>query len=169
LYRARPPARLVLVPEGDAVLVERNQPAVGDIRDLQSGTDHASRALGRRLGPSRLTLGISDLKLPASALRPGRLRFGRMMKPSLGAKDIAVKACDPLSSARSDIQISNSRLDMCRNAVPIELWIEVGEIGGRGVAKLPVHPHLLEFIVQRIGFAQITRITELSDEVGSPH
>ncbi len=69
---------IVLVPEGDAVLVERNQPAVGDIRDLQSGTDHASRALGRRLGPSRLTLGISDLKLPASALRPGRLRFGRI-------------------------------------------------------------------------------------------
>jgi hypothetical protein len=37
------------------------------------------------------------------------------------------------------------------------------------VAKLPIHSNLFEFIVQRVGFAQIMRIPELSDEIGSTH
>ena len=67
---------------------------------------------------------------------------------------------DPKSKppTRSDVQITNGRLDMCRNAVPIELWVKIGKIGSRGVAKLPIHSDLLELIVQRISFAQIMRI-----------
>src|SRR5438132_10408504 len=58
---------------------------------------------------------------------------------------------------------------MCRDAMPIELWILVREIGGRGVAELPIHSDLFELIVQRVGLAQIVRIAELSDEIGSPN
>ena len=52
------------------------------------------------------------------------------IEPVLGRKDIAVKVGDPLSAARGDAQISNGHLDMCRNAVPIKLRVQVGEIGG---------------------------------------
>src|ERR1051326_2891470 len=58
---------------------------------------------------------------------------------------------------------------MCRNAVPIKLWVLVDEIGRRCVAKLPIHPSLLELVVQRIGLAEIVWVTKLTDKIGSSH
>src|SRR5262245_23107616 len=70
-----------------------------------------------------------------------------------GGKDIAVKGCHQLPSVLSDVEISNGRLNIDRNAVPIELRILVREIDRRGVAKLPIHADLLEFMIQRVDLA----------------
>ena len=52
------------------------------------------------------------------------------IKPALGTKYIAVKACDPLPPAGSDVQIAKGRLDMCRNVVPVKLRVQIRKIGG---------------------------------------
>ena len=41
-----------------------------------------------------------------------------------------VMGCDPLSSARRHVQITDCGLDVRRNAVPIELWIPIHDICG---------------------------------------
>jgi hypothetical protein len=55
---------------------------------------------------------------------------------------------------------------MRRDAVPVELRIEIDEIGGRGIAELPVQACFLEFVIQRVGFADVMGIAELADQVG---
>ena len=50
---------------------------------------------------------------------------------------------DPLPSARRDVEVADRALDMGRHAAPIELRIQIGEIGRRRVAELLVHPRLL--------------------------
>ena len=37
------------------------------------------------------------------------------------------------------------------------------------MAKLLVHPDFFEFVIECIGFAQIMRIAELADEIGSAY
>src|ERR1700733_7894090 len=88
-----------------------------------------------------------DGREPALMLRAAEAEI------ALGAEYIAVEVCDPLPSARRHIQIADGALDMRRNAVPVKLRIQVGEIGGRGIAELAVHADLFEFEIQRIGLA----------------
>ena len=57
---------------------------------------------------------------------------------------------------------------MRRNGLPVKLRIEFGEIGGRFIAELPVETDFLEFIVEGICLAQILRIAELPNQIGSP-
>ena len=85
------------------------------------------------------------------------------------AEDIAIETRNPLASARRDVEIADGGLDAWRNALPIELRIQIREIGGRGVTELFIHPDLFEFIIQRIGFSQIMGVTQLSNEIGGPH
>ena len=47
----------------------------------------------------------------------------------LGAKNIAVEIGDPLPTVRRDIEVADRALDMRRYVAPIELRIEIGEIG----------------------------------------
>ena len=75
------------------------------------------------------------------------------VKFTLGAENIAVEIGDPLPSARRDVEVADCALDMCRYAAPIELRIEIGEIGRRSIAELLVHSDFFEFVIERIGFA----------------
>jgi hypothetical protein len=54
---------------------------------------------------------------------------------------------------------------MPRHAVPAELRAAIDDVGGRFIAELPVHAHLFERVVQRIGFPQAVGIAELPDEI----
>src|ERR1700728_4909411 len=96
----------------------------------------------------------------SSALRPAQAEV------ALGAEHVAVEVGDPLPSTRGNVEIADGGLDMRGHAVPVELRIEVGKIGGRGITELLVHADFLELVIQRIGFAQIMRIAELADEIG---
>src|SRR5262245_1888088 len=98
-----------------------------------------------------------------SELRP------RVAEIALGSENIAVKVCNPLSSARRHVEISDRRLDVRRNSLPVELRIQFRQVGGRFISQLPVEADLLKFIIERVGLSQILRIAELADEIGSPH
>src|ERR1700741_2640987 len=85
---------------------------------------------------------------------------------ALGAEDVAVEIGDPLPADLGLVEIADLGLDMRRDAVPIELRIAVHNVGRRVVAELSVDADLLEFVVERVGLAQIVGIAELPDEVG---
>ena len=55
---------------------------------------------------------------------------------------------------------------MWRDAVPIELRILVHEVRRRFIPELLVQSALLEFVVKGVGFSQIIRVAELTDEIG---
>ena len=59
----------------------------------------------------------------ASSLRSLSALWPAQSEITLGAEDIAVKACDPLPPARSHVQVLNGGLDMWRNAVPKKLRV----------------------------------------------
>src|SRR5262245_28047356 len=90
------------------------------------------------------------------------------MQLTLGAEYIAVEASNPPSPARGHIEIADGGLDVRRDVAPIELRILVDEVRRRFIAELPVQTDLFEFVEKRIGFPQIVRIAELTDEVGTP-
>src|SRR6516164_4449619 len=54
-------------------------------------------------------------------------------------------------------------LNVGRYAVPIEMRVQIGEIGRRGIAKLFVHPHLFKFVIERIGFTKIVGVSKLAN------
>src|SRR5262245_803965 len=90
------------------------------------------------------------------------------MQLTLGAKYVAVEASNPPSPARGHIEIADGGLDMRRDVAPIELGIFVDQVRRRFITELPVQTDLFEFVEKRIGFPQIVRIAELTDEVGTP-
>ena len=47
--------------------------------------------------------------------------------------------------------------------------ILIGKIGRRGVTKLPVHSDFFKLVIQRIGFSEIVRVAQLSNEVSSTY
>ena len=49
------------------------------------------------------------------------------------------------------------------------IGISFREIGGGSIAKLSIHTGFFKLVVQRISFAQVVRITELTNQVGGPH
>ena len=55
------------------------------------------------------------------------------------------------------------------NTTPIKLRISIRKIGRRGVSKLPVHSNFFKLMIQRIGFSEIVRVPELSNEVSSTY
>ena len=57
---------------------------------------------------------------------------------TLGTKYVAVEACNPPTPARGDIEITDSGLDVRRDAVPIKLRIFIDEVCRRFIAKLLV-------------------------------
>src|SRR3954467_762868 len=94
-------------------------------------------------------------------LRPGQRDL------AFGAEHVAVEIGDPLPADLGLVEIADLGLDVRCDAVPIELRIAIHDVGRRVVTELAVDADLLELIVERIGFAQIIGIAELSDEVGS--
>src|ERR1700760_2618717 len=81
---------------------------------------------------------------------PNLLLWPRQRNLALGTEDVAVEIGDPLPAARGDVEIADRSLHVRRNAVPVELRIEVHDIGGRRIAELAVDPGLLELMVQCI-------------------
>jgi hypothetical protein len=59
----------------------------------------------------------------ASSLRSLSALWPAQSEITLGAEDIAVKACNPLPPPRGNIQVLNGGLDMWRNAVPKKLRV----------------------------------------------
>src|SRR5215831_2519504 len=90
----------------------------------------------------------------------------RQAQLTLGAKYVAVEARYPPTATRCNIEVTNSGLDVRRDAVPIELRIFIDEVRRRFVAKLFIQTNLFKFVVQRIDFSQIVRIAELTDKIG---
>jgi hypothetical protein len=88
---------------------------------------------------------------------------------ALGTKNIAVKICDPLPSARGDVEVADGALDVCRDAAPVEFRITIGQISRRGVTELPVHADFFKFVKKGIGFTKVMRIAELADQIGGTH
>ena len=82
-----------------------------------------------------------------------------------------IRCCRDLQStaARSRyIEVADSGLDMPgEDVVPIELRILVDEVRRRFTPSCPVQTDL-QFVVERVGFPQVVRIAELTDEVGAP-
>ena len=85
---------------------------------------------------------------------------------ALGAEHVGVEVGDPLPAVGSDVQIADRGLHVGSDAVPVELWVLVDEIGRRLVAELAVEAGLLEFVVERVGLADVVRIAELPDQIG---
>jgi hypothetical protein len=89
-------------------------------------------------------------------------------KVAFGAKNIGVEIGNPLPAVRRDVEIANGGLNVWRHAVPVELRIFVDDVGGAVVAELAVEAGFFELVIERVGLANIMRIAELPDQVGSP-
>src|SRR6516225_11015122 len=88
---------------------------------------------------------------------------------ALGAKYIAIEICNPLPPARGEIEIADCALNVRRDALPVELRIEIGEIRRRSVAELLIHADLFELVIECIRLAQVMRVAELPDQIGPAH
>jgi len=58
-----------------------------------------------------------------SSLRSLSALWSAQSEITLGAEDVAVKACNPLPPPRGHIQVLNGGLDMRRNSFPIKLRV----------------------------------------------
>ena len=58
---------------------------------------------------------------------------------------------------------------MHSNIAPIKLRILISKIGRRTVTELPVHSDFFKLVIQRIGFSEVVRVAELSNEVGGTY
>src|SRR5215472_1263647 len=121
------------------------------------------RAMMPATKPIRTIQRNTPMAVPQLALR------SRQSDLAFGAENIAVEVCDPLPSARRDIEITDGGLHVRRNRLPVKLWIEFGQIRRRLVAELPVQSGFLEFIIKCVCFPQILRVAELPDEIGGAH
>ena len=90
-----------------------------------------------------------------------------MAQLTLSTKYVTVEACNPLASARGNIEITDSGLDVRRDSVPIKLRIFIDDVCWRVIAELLVQTNLFKFVVERIDFSQIVGIAKLTDEIGS--
>src|SRR5579871_1821945 len=109
---------------------------------------------------------INDVAGWAGTTEPNLLLRPRQRDLPFGAKHVAVEIGYPLSPARGDVEIADRRPYVRRHAVPVELRVEVDEVGRRGIAELAVHPGLLEFVIERVRLADVVGIAELADQVG---
>src|ERR1700747_2481791 len=91
--------------------------------------------------------------------------WSRMAQLMLSTKYVTVEACNPPASARGNIEIIDSGLDVRRDSVPIKLRIFIDDVCWRFIAELLVQTNLFKFVVERIGFSQIVWIAKLTDEI----
>src|SRR5271169_1888182 len=84
---------------------------------------------------------------------------------TLGAKYVAVKACNPATPTRGDIEVTDGGMDVRSDAIPIKFRIFIDQVGGRFVAKLFVQTNFLKFVEECIGLFQIVRVGKLADKV----
>ena len=89
----------------------------------------------------------------------------RMAQLTLSTKYVTVEACNPPASARGNIEIIDSGLDVWRDSVLIKLRIFIDDVCWRFIAELLVQTNLFKFVVERIGLSQIVGIAKLTDEI----
>ena len=87
---------------------------LGDLRDVRFTPES-----GDAIGMSAL---CQQQPLPSS-LRSLSALWSAQSEITLGAEDVAVKACNPLPPPRGHIQVLNGGLDMRRNSFPIKLRV----------------------------------------------
>src|SRR5712671_2837819 len=77
-------------------------------------------------------------------------------------ENVVVQIGDPLTTRDGQVQILYAVFDMHRDAVPEKRWIPVHQVRRRRIAELAVHSGFFEFEVERVGFARIHGIAELT-------
>src|SRR6266436_1655265 len=97
--------------------------------------------------------------------RPRLWLWSRMAQLTLSTKYVTVEVCNPPASARGNIEITDSGLDVRRDSVPIKLRIFIDDVCWRLIAELLVQTNFFKFVVERIGFSQIVGIAKLTDEI----
>jgi hypothetical protein len=86
----------------------------------------------------------------------------------LDREDVAVEGGDPLLTLHGHLEITQSVADIALDLASIELRIAVDHIGWTGIAELLVNAGFDEFRVERVQFARIKRIAQLTDEIADP-
>ena len=84
----------------------------------------------------------------------------------LGVENVIVEVGDPLAPGGGEAQIFHPVLEMGRDGVPVKSRKLLDQVGGGGVAELPIAADLLELVEQGIGLSRIERIAKLPDQVG---
>src|SRR5437764_13624116 len=93
------------------------------------------------------------------------LRAGKIDLP-LGTEHVGIEIGDPLPAAGGDVEISDRGLNVRIYALPIELRIEIDDIGRGAITELPVEADLLELVEEGTRLANIMRVAELPDQIG---
>jgi hypothetical protein len=87
----------------------------------------------------------------------------------LNGKDVAVEGRDPLLTLHRHLEITQRVAEKAFDFASIELWIVLDQIGRTGIAELLVNTGFDEFVIQRVKFARVERISQLADEIGGPN
>src|SRR5262245_17720427 len=133
------------------------------------------RGLGRltagaacSIGPSakRTSRACLDMSVHSQSQTSAASRlWSRVVQLTLGTKYVAVEARNPPAPARGHVEVIDSGLDVRRDVVPIKLRIFIDDVRRRLIAELPVQTSFFKFVEKRIGFSQIVRIAQLTDEI----
>src|SRR5919198_5722471 len=91
------------------------------------------------------------------------------MQVVLSTEHVAVEIRDPLSSARRDVEVLQSTLNIWSDTVPIETRIRIYYICRRRIPTLSIHADLFKFMIQGIGLSQVLRIAKLSNQISRSH
>src|SRR5882672_10481824 len=86
----------------------------------------------------------------------------------LDREDVAVEGRGPLLALHGHFEIPQSVADIALDLAPIELRIAVDHVGRTGIAKLLVNAGFDEFVVERVQFARVERIAQLTDQIAGP-
>jgi hypothetical protein len=133
--------------------VAEPQSVIGVAIESKSKTGHSAALTDHLLAARR---GASETSL--------RL-WSRMAQLTLSTKYVTVEARNPPASARGNIEITDSGLDVWRDSVPVKLRIFIDDVCWRRIAELLVQTNLFKFVVERISFSQIVWIAKLTDEI----
>src|SRR5262245_33792108 len=86
----------------------------------------------------------------------------------LDREDVAVEGRGPLFALYGHLEIAQRVADITLDLAPIELRIGVDKIGGTGIAELLAGAGFEKFIVERVQFAQVERVAQLTNQVAGP-
>src|ERR1700730_11764923 len=86
----------------------------------------------------------------------------------LDLEDVAVEGRDPLLTLHGHLEITQGITDIALDLIPVELRVAVDHIGRTSVTELLVDAGLGEFVVERVQFAQVERIAQLTDQIAGP-
>ena len=104
-----------------------------------------------------------------AALGSGTCLRTRPAAIMLNGKDVAVERRSPLLALHRHFEIAQRVADIFLDPAPEELRVALDHIRRGLVAELFVDAVLDEFMVERVHFAQVQRVYQLTDEIGCPY